>query len=473
VNQEIELLVFKAYHGELSDAERNLLTQWAAASPANARQLVECSVNSNSIGIALRGRRVVRSASANEMAGLGLRTKERAIGKSKLISLHRSLAALLVITSLVAVAALLGWGQQTLENHEHVSFGVTSTVGLTDVQVLVSTDLKWNRFTDYRDDSETIVIPESGYLYHEFLGGGFILLEGPTTYQLEENNFTIRLVEGRMVAKADPLEPFTILVDGNRIKAEGAEFGVQRKGDEVASAIIFDGSVEVKQDPSEDQTSVTIVKAGQIVALGPHVDQGNQLARATQADSSEYERLIDSVKLRPSHMSNSLQFLADAPESLLSGDLADYNHVRMFCERAGVSVEVGELAQIGNGVTDLGEVPTNLLVDSYILHFDPQVKGTLVETTGMIIFDRPIHAVLGSTSAIQSTDALFGAPGTVYPRTSRSAGDGTAGWGIEYYKDCVKLEDDGKTLLFRLGANQDIDQIRILVEARSPTQLSE
>lgn len=476
MNQEIELLVFKAYHGELSEAERDALTQWVNASPAHARQVVEYLADDHSIEIALQRRQVANPVSASEMVQVEVGTKRSALDNSALINIPRTVAALLVIATLVGVALWLGGSQQVDENHEVASLGVTTPVVFSDVQVMESTDLKWNRYTSRGEDSEAIVIPESGFLYHEFRGGGFILLEGPTTYQLEDN-FTIRLVEGRLVARADTHEPFTILVDGNRIKVEGAEFGVQSNDDGDASAIVFKGVVEVTPDQSEGRSPVISVKAGQIVSLRPDTDQVDQLARATQTDSSEYERLIDSVKLRPSHMSNSVQFLADAPESLLASDLADRKYVRMFCERAGVSVKVDELPNIQNRLTDLGEVPAGLLLDSYMLHFDPQIDRSRVgvPTTGMVIFDRPIHAVLGSGLSIRSTDALFGNANTVYPRTPRSASglEDAAEWGIEYDKDCIKLETDGKTLLFRVQANQELDQIRILVEARKPTQLSD
>ena len=413
MNQEIEVLIFRAYHGELSEVGSDILTQWINASPEHARQVVEYSVDSHSIKTALRNSQVAQDANTNKPAMMECENQTGTPGSST-HPVFRRVAALLVITTIVGLALWLGWNQQAQENREHAQVATTSPVQLASVQVMESTDLKWNRYTN-DEDSETVVIPASGFLYHEFRGDGFILLEGPTTYQLVDN-YTIRLLEGRLVAKANPAEVFTILVDDTRITVVDAEFGVQNIDNDVPSAILFEGFADVTQDQSP-----TRVTAGQIVSMRPDVDIADQLARATRKDSSEYTRLLDSVKLRPSHMANSVQFLPDAPDSLLAGDLTDRDNVWMFCEQAGVSVKADELPTIPNRQTDLGEVPADLLLDSYLIHFDPQVDGSQSEsrTTGMVIFDRPIHAVLGSSLSIQSTDAFFSSANTAYPRNSR------------------------------------------------------
>ena len=86
-----------------------------------------------------------------------------------------------------------------------------------------------------------------------------------------------------------------------------------------------------------------------------------------------------------------------------------------------------------------------------------------------ITFDRPIRAVLGSAISTQSMDAYFGSASTAYPRTDRLGNrKNTPRWGIEFGKDCIKLSEDSKTLYFRFIADQELDQIRILVEARNP-----
>ena len=167
-------------------------------------------------------------------------------------------------------------------------------------------------------------------------------------------------------------------------------------------------------------------------------------------------------------MASTIQFLAEAPPSVQAGDLVNDRYSRLFCERTGVSVSAGELPAIPKHPMDLEEVPTDVLLDSYVLHFDPQL-GDNIMSTGKITFDRPIRAVLGAALSIQSTDAVFGSVNTTYPRTDRpDSRQNTSPWGIEFGRDCIRLGDDPKTLYFRFYSDQEFDQIRILVEARKP-----
>ena len=472
MNPKIERLVFKAYHGGLCQSERELLSQWVAASPAHARQVLEYSIDANSIAMAVQDDGHTQD-SIGKSKPINVEQPRYSFWNSNFITFKQ--AVLVVITSLVAVALWLGLRHQMPDNHERSEFVATTparSVGevggeiSVDWQIMESTDLEWNHYTStqFNKDSDAIVIPASGFVYHEFNGGGFILLQGPASYQLEDA-YTIRLIEGRLVAKADPLEPFAILVDSAEITGEGAEFGVENIDNDVASAVAFEGSIKVVQKLPDIDSIATSVTAGKsvVLQLGGEV---RLLEPATELNMVEYKRLIDSVKLRPSYMAPTIQFLAQAPPSVQSGDLVNHRYCRLFCERAGVSVGRDELPTIPERQVDLAAVPTDVSLDSYILHFDPQIDG---KTTGKITFDRPIRAVLGSAISTQSMDAYFGSVSTAYPRTDRLGNrKNTPRWGIEFGKDCIKLSEDSKTLYFRFIADQELDQIRILVEARNP-----
>lgn len=474
MSPEIERLVFQAYHGELCPVEREVLSQWVAASPANARHVLECSVDANSIAIISR-KKLLAQPGTDPIKPFNLEQPQTSLWDSKFISFKQ--AALIVVTSLVAAVLWLGLRHQMLGNGEHVELAATAPSRSleggdkmpVDWRVMESTDLEWNHYTStqFNKGSKVIVIPASGFVYHEFTGGGFVLLQGPARYQLE-SAYTIRLIKGRLVAKADPLEPFTIVVDGTEITGEGAEFGVQNIDNNVASAVAFEGAIEVaQQNPTNADSVATSVAAGQRVVLRSNGEVGRP-APAVRLDRVEYERLLDSVKLRPSYMASTIQFLAEAPPSVQAGDLVNDRYCRLFCERTGVSVSAGELPAIPKHPMDLEEVPTDVLLDSYVLHFDPQL-GDNIMSTGKITFDRPIRAVLGAALSIQSTDAVFGSVNTTYPRTDRpDSRQNTSPWGIEFGRDCIRLGDDPKTLYFRFYSDQEFDQIRILVEARKP-----
>ena len=478
MSPEIERLVFKAYHGELSPAERKVLSQWVAASPAHAYHVLEYSVDANAIAIASQNDRLTQPC-ADPIKPLILEP-QTSLWDSKFITFKQ--AALVVAISLVAAVLWFGLRHQMLGNGEHVELAATApTRSLegddkmpVDWQVMESTDLEWNHYTSTQlsKGSEAIEIPASGFVYHEFDGGGFVLLQGPARYQLEDA-YTIRLIKGRLVAKADPLEPFTIVVDNAKITGESAEFGVQNVDDNVVSAVAFEGTLKIApQNPSNADSVTTSVMAGQRIAFRAN-GEVERPAPAVRLDRVEYERLLDSVKLRPSYMASTIQFLAEAPPSVLAGDLVNDRYCRLFCERTGVSVSAGELPAIPKSPMDLEEVPTDVLLDSYVLHFDPQL-GDNSMSTGKITFDRPIRAVLGAALSIQSTDAVFSSVNTTYPRTDRpDSGQNTHPWGIEFGRDCIRLGDDPKMLYFRFYSDQELDQIRILVEARKPRILSD
>ena len=474
MSPEIERLVFKAYHGELSPVERKVLSQWVAASPVHAYHVLEYSVDSNAIAIASRNARLKQPCD-DPVKPLNLEPQTSLWG-SKFITFKQ--AALVVAASLVIAVLWLGLRHQILGNGEHVELAAVAPARSlegndkmpVDWQVMESTDLEWNHYTStqFSKDSKAIVIPASGFVYHEFDGGGFVLLQGPARYQLE-GAYTIRLLKGRLVAKADSLEPFTIAVDSTKITGESAEFGVQNVDDNVASAVAFEGTLKVApQNPSN--AVATSVMAGQRITFRSSGEVERPVP-AGRPDRVEYERLLDSVKLRPSYMASTIQFLAEAPPSVQAGDLVNGRYCRLFCEQTGVSVSADELPVVPKRPMDLEEIPTDVLLDSYVLHFDPQLDDNAM-STGKITFDRPIRAVLGAALSIQSTDAVFGSVDTTYPRTNRpDRRQNTHPWGIEFGRDCIRLGDDPKTLYFRFHSDQELDQIRILVEARKPRLL--
>ena len=478
MNKEIEILVFKAYHGELTQAEQAILSEWVAASPEHARQVIEYSADTCSIEKALQNSYPVNTTSANEIVKLNEQPKRLFDPAGTLYSVRRVVAALLVVTTIVGLTLWARWDSQ---NPAELATTGPDGVGLpaelveklpTDVYITESKDWVRTYYTSEPEKSGTLTIPPFGFVHYEFEGDGFILLEGPATYQLE-NDYTIHLIEGRLVAKAakDSSEPLTILIDDTELTVREAEFGVQNFRDNVASAVVFEGSVEVRQNPSDGQPPVSKIEAGQIGSLDTRAGKVEKVARATQAEAIRYSRSAEFIKFRPSHWANTVQYLTDAPASLMAGELADGSKVWLFCERAAVSVNSSELPVFPDRPENLGDVPGDELLDSYLLHFDPQVSDSDDNSwvTGIVKFDRPIRGVLGTAGAIRATDAFFGSANTAYPRTSGATDglDNADSSGIEFDIDGIKLGKDGKTLYFRFLADKELDQVRILVEGRS------
>jgi len=118
--------------------------------------------------------------------------------------------------------------------------------------------------------------------------------------------------------------------------------------------------------------------------------------------------------------------------------------------------------------TQGGIIPAGTTVDSYLLRYAPatalegftgrQLTAEIAFSTGETI----IGIIVGSTN-IANTDALLGAPGTLYPPSTYSMG------GLENFNDEVILSADRSTVFVNLHvAPGNMDMIRILTEVPEP-----
>lgn len=113
-----------------------------------------------------------------------------------------------------------------------------------------------------------------------------------------------------------------------------------------------------------------------------------------------------------------------------------------------------------------GTIAAGTAVDSYLLHFDPNVSGPLFipqGAFGTITFDREILGVIVLDATLDASDSVVGNPGTVYPT-------GVVGRGLDFgVLDLVRVLDDRRTLL--IGALEDInfDQVRIITAVPEPS----
>ena len=98
------------------------------------------------------------------------------------------------------------------------------------------------------------------------------------------------------------------------------------------------------------------------------------------------------------------------------------------------------------------------------MHFNPSVrlgKGP----GGGVQFDRPIIGVIARGDQLRSSDAILGLPELAYPDETRRGleGDSEA-------LDVTRMEGDQMGVAFS-GQETGLDQVRILIESRSPTLL--
>ena len=102
-------------------------------------------------------------------------------------------------------------------------------------------------------------------------------------------------------------------------------------------------------------------------------------------------------------------------------------------------------------------------VDSYLMHFNPRQKGNSPD--GSVYFDRPIIGVIARGDQLMASDAILGRTDFAYPSEARRGleGDSDA-------LDVINMERDQMSVRFS-ASDTSIDQVRILLEARSLTPL--
>ena len=103
-------------------------------------------------------------------------------------------------------------------------------------------------------------------------------------------------------------------------------------------------------------------------------------------------------------------------------------------------------------------------VDSYLMHFNPR-EPTGKGPGGGVQFDRPIVGVIARGDQLRASDALLGLPELAYPDASTRGLEGRS-----EALDVFRMERDQLWIAFS-GAEQGLDQVRVLLEARSPKLL--
>src|SRR6266481_5688591 len=158
-----------------------------------------------------------------------------------------------------------------------------------------------------------------------------------------------------------------------------------------------------------------------------------------------------SVQLNALESNQSAFFFAERVSSVLPSAIA------VDATLPGTYDSVGSLT--------LGTIPAGTVVDSFLLHADPFDPNNGVFYSGSVSFLNPILGVIALSGGLDQTDAILGAPGTLYPVVGSEPARG-----FELGSpDMFVISPDGKTLSFTTAAGAAVDQLRI-VTAASPAQ---
>ncbi|MBS0198023.1 MAG: right-handed parallel beta-helix repeat-containing protein [Planctomycetes bacterium] len=143
--------------------------------------------------------------------------------------------------------------------------------------------------------------------------------------------------------------------------------------------------------------------------------------------------------------------------------------IRAFNERLGVSlsasltVEASDVGTVNQGGQIVATtIPAGTFVNSHLLHLN-SVGTASVRRQGTVTFDTTILGVIVTANGLNSTDAMLGSPGVVYPTN-------VAGRGVELdapipNDDEFEIMADRRTIRFLGSVSSDVDEVRVITAA--------
>lgn len=192
-------------------------------------------------------------------------------------------------------------------------------------------------------------------------------------------------------------------------------------------------------------------------------------ARAAQIKSSsktvreiayqpEQYRPADRSRAGIHRVSGAIRTIEEAPASLKSDELTTPNHMLVIPERQSVVLDAPLTVESLTGPITL---PRGAVVSSYLIHYDPTDKVSFAPR-GAVAFHGKIAAVVGTSSGLNATDALFGLPGIATESAEFRE--------LELEEDKIQVSDDHRTVSFFWGVSppEFLDEARILVIDTNP-----
>ncbi len=249
-------------------------------------------------------------------------------------------------------------------------------------------------------------------------------------------------------------------------------------------ARVRDLSTAFQVNVGRDGTEVHVIE-GEVVASGTHApnDQRVDNLHLLYRDAVFFSRTDGSVKpvefegeqlkfsgempltAIPRKVSGDIRVLEQPPASVEVGEFEHDDEMYLFLEQSGAIIEKtiyadrnakGEIAdKVGNMNM---EVAAGTCVNSYLLHFDPQINSASVpmnRVSGTVTFRTPIIGLFTRGVGLLESDRQLCNSETKYT----DQGIGRRSLDTE---DFVSFSPDRKTLIVNLRANTTADQIRIV-----------
>ncbi|HYF13604.1 MAG TPA: hypothetical protein VD971_00880 [Phycisphaerales bacterium] len=156
-----------------------------------------------------------------------------------------------------------------------------------------------------------------------------------------------------------------------------------------------------------------------------------------------------------------------APASTALGALESDPNVHAFNEASNLVLSAGLPVNAttpgiytSNGSLTPGIIPAGTAVNSHYIYSDP-VGGGLETYQGFVDFDAPILGVIILRAALNGTDALLGAPGTVYADNAARGMELSQG---EHFTITIS----GTRLIYDFDTSSATDDIRVITAVPTP-----
>jgi len=313
---------------------------------------------------------------------------------------------------------------------------------------------------------QSLVIRE-GCLELSFRNGTKLSAEGPTELVLHDD-LRVSLVKGTVRATlADGVSGFRVETGTMEIVDRGTQFYVQLDKDGVTTSYVSDGVCDIRdRGASAPLAPFRKLVAGECAL----VDHEQKLVLLNAEQSRKFsEQMVSaflSYDMRIERSSPSVCVISP-PEGMLDHLFSSVNRpVYLIPERRNVLLRE-ELVLAGRNGGKPVTLPAGTSVDSFLVHnaFGPDLpaaaSGKLLRetrTTGEIVFEHEILAVLSDHEHLVQTDPEFAARGVRFPaQDSRS---------LEAQDRLSVSPADPSRVDFEFRATEgDVDHVRVLVRS--------
>ncbi len=452
---------------QLTDDETKELLEWVKATPENAkffakqsyfhRQLRDTIVGQDAVAFENQ-RQVGQTCKINDFPSpcsveLGSSQQARRLNRSIPWTLAISLSLLIALGNWLMIPNLSDG--RIAQVRQTIDFG-SDHAGLIKVG-------NWLK-------QERIQI-QKGVVRLDFTNGVSVTLEGPADFEIFSPSRTC-LYSGLLTAVVpEQAIGFKVETAALDIVDLGTAFGISVDGNGVTDVAVFEGEVKVNL-PDDRQSPEVFLVEGEAVRASVETREISNVEFENEAYARSWP--INSGVLKTV---GAFKFVGPGPPWNL-GAYENDEYVMVFPEHSGIVVTRKipvEIAEPGDyiNIADFSDhiQPKKRRVRSYLLQFNPLGRfpepdaHTLI---GEITFEREVIGVILAGESLRATDEIFGAESSRYGGGSR---------GVEIIKpntnpeqipllDSISLSEDRKTIRLKLRAGINVDQIRVLVDAR-------